>query len=136
MLPGVHCIFLIIKQGISCSPIRALFIFLTILLNSHGRQAGRQAGRRTGKAGIVHYFAISFTLSARFFPFFFFFFFYPAFFLSQFYIRPDIEIKQTSSGGRSLFSLAFLVAFCSLLALVNTVDPHWEKERCVCGLVW
>jgi hypothetical protein len=96
-------------------PNQSLF-FLTILLNSHGRQAGTGSGR----AGIVHYFAISFTLSARFFFFFFSI-------LSQLYIRPDIEIKQTSSSGRPLFSLASLLLQLFILWLGQPIDLHREK---------
>ncbi|KAH6843105.1 hypothetical protein B0I37DRAFT_212059 [Chaetomium sp. MPI-CAGE-AT-0009] len=103
-------------------PHQSLFFFLPILLNSHGRQAG--TGRRTGRAGIVHYFAISFTLSARFFFFFSI--------LSQLYIRPDIEIKQTSSGGRSLFSLASSLLQLFFLAWPTDRSPSGKD---VCGLM-
>jgi hypothetical protein len=93
--------------------------------------AGRQAGRRTGRAGIVHYFAISLLSRPDFSSFFFTI-------LSQFYIRPDIEIKRTSSRGGPLFSLASSL-FCTYLCLVNRIDLHREKMgmglmKVVCGL--
>jgi hypothetical protein len=91
-------------------------------------QAGRQADKARRALCIILRF--SFTLSARLF----FNFFLPSF-ISQFYIRPDIEIKQTSSGGRSLSSFALLVAFLQSSCFGQPVDPHWEKERCVCGLI-
>jgi hypothetical protein len=49
--------------------------------------AGRQAGRRTGKAGIVHFFAISFYSLG---PSFFFIIFYPAFYFSS---TSDLTLK-------------------------------------------